>query len=124
MTLGDFLAAQLASREPWNCSTLAADWAVARGHPDFAAAWRSITEPAACEAVPAEAGGLLALWREGIGDGLAKVDGPEAGDIAVLDVLGVEVGGIFTGKRWALRAERGLHFIGAERARVIEAWRP
>lgn len=123
--LGEFLKAQCANGGDWNCSTLAADWAIARGHPDFAAEWRTITDPADCETAPAEAGGLLALWERGIGDGLPVVTGElVAGDIAVVGLGHLEAGAIWTGERWAMRATRGLHFVGPQMVSVIKAWRP
>lgn len=122
--LGTFLKEQCANCSPWNCSTLAADWCVALGYPDFAWAWRDITEAGACEAAPAEGGGLVALWAAGIGDYLTVVDGPpQAGDIAVLNAQGYEAGGIFTGERWAIKAARGLHFIPDGAVKITKAWR-
>lgn len=123
MTLGDFLKAQLANSEPWHCSTMAADWAVARGHPDFAAAWRDVFEPSLCDATAEAGGGLLALWDQGIGDGLPVVQRLEAGDIAVITAMGIEAGAIWTGERWAMRSGRGVTFL-RDGLRVLKAWRP
>lgn len=123
--LGEFLKRECANGAPWNCSTMPADWCLSLGHPDFAAEWRSITEPTACEAVPQEAGGLLALWERGIGDGLPVVTGGlVAGDIAVVCLAHLEAGAIWTGERWAMRAARGLHFVDASMLTVVKAWRP
>lgn len=124
MELGDFLKRELSNAGPWNCSTLAADWCVARGHPDFAAAWRHITDPGHCEAVQSDAGNLVVLWDHGIRDALPAVTRLESGDIAVLAALGLESGAIWTGQRWALRAARGLHFIAPDAVAVVKAWRP
>lgn len=124
MELGDFLKRELSNGSAWNCSTQPADWCVALGHPDFAAAWRDITDPAHCEAVQSDAGNLLALWDHGIGDALPVVDDLAPGDIAVLSALGLEAGGIWTGQRWAIRAPRGLHFVAADALAVVKAWRP
>lgn len=125
MTLGDFLRENLGQAERWNCSTLAADWCVALGHPDFAAEWRDTISPEECEAAPREAGGLVMLWERGIGEALPVATEPyQPGDIAVLAALGMEVGGIWTGEQWAIRRERGL-FFGAPGLFVVrEAWRP
>lgn len=120
--LAAFLKAQCANGDAWNCSTLAADWCLTLGYPDFAAPWRDITDLQACEHAPAQAGGLVELWQIGIGDALAVVDdAPQPGDIAVLTAHGYEAGGIFTGERWAIRAPRCLHFVPAT---IIKAWRP
>ena len=103
---------------------MSADWAVECGHPDFAARWRHITDPVACDTIPLGAGGLVNLWAEGIGDGLPVVEALEPGDIAVVSAFGIEAGAIWTGWRWAIRAARGLHFLGADGVNVVRAWRP
>lgn len=122
MTLGEFLRDQNGRRDPWNCSTLAADWCVALGYPDFAAAWRGVTDPVDCAAVVA--GELLSLWDEGIGDGLPVVDEPDAGDIAVVSAFGQEAGAVYTGGKWALRGERCMHYLAPGQVRVVQIWRP
>lgn len=125
MTLGDFLQMRAASIEPWHCSSMAADWCVSLGHPDFAAAWRGINDVAECEAIQAEAGGLLPLWAVSIGDALPVVAGPLlAGDIAVVRALRSEAGAIWTGARWAIEAERGVHFLAPSMVEALGAWRP
>lgn len=125
MRLGDFLKRELSNGSAWNCSTLPADWCLALGHPDFAAAWRDVTDPTECEAVPRAAGGLVALWDKGIGTALPPVDEPQPGDIAVISALGLEAGAIWTGERWAIRAPRGLHFIASgPHVAIVKAWRP
>lgn len=125
MALADFLKANMGGTEAWNCSTLAADWCVWLGYPDFAAEWRGIVDPAECEAAPREAGGLVVLWTRGIGDALPMAAEPyEPGDIAVLAALGTEAGGIWTGDHWAVKRERGLSFIDPALLVVRKAWRP
>lgn len=125
MKLGDFLVAAAADRGPWNCSTMAADWCVALGYPDFAAEWRGIVDIAECEAVAADAGGLVNLWERGIGGGLPAASEPyQAGDIAVVAAHGLEAGAIFTGERWVFRLPRGIASLPVERAAIVKAWRP
>lgn len=124
MTLGEFLQSRIDDCRPWNCSTLAADWCVELGHRDFAAEWRGLVDEAECTTVQAEAGGLITLWDRGIGGALPVVAEPKQGDIAVLVALGHEVGGIFTGGRWAIRGERKMHFVGQEQSRALKVWRP
>lgn len=124
MTLGDFLVAAAANRGPWNCSTMPADWCVARGHADFAAAWRDHIDDARCDATVREAGSLLSLWELGIGDALPVVDEPQPGDIAVLAAYGMEVGGIFTGDKWATRSPRGVLSIRWPSTGIRKVWRP
>lgn len=122
--LAAFLRRECANPAPWNCSTMPADWCIACGHPDFAAAWRETVEPAACEAAQSGPGGLLALWEEGIGEALPVVDEPRAGDIAVVAAGGAEAGAIFTGERWAIRGQRTVHFIAASALTALKVWRP
>lgn len=121
--LAAFLQGQLSSADPWNCSTMASDWCVACGLPDFAARWRGIVEPSACDAAAQDGGGLLALWDAYIGAGLPVTCDPERGDIAVLDVMGQQVGGVCTGDRWAIKGARTLHMLASDQVRVVKAWR-
>lgn len=119
MELGDFLKNQGGSS--WNCSTMPADWCMALGHPDYAAAWRDITDPHACEATTAH-DGLLTLWQQGIGGALPVVEVLEPGDIAVIALGPLEAGAIWTGERFAIRTAKGLHF--SAEPRLLKAWRP
>lgn len=121
--LPDFLKRQLGNPAAWNCSTIAADWCMELGHPDFAAAWRDTIALDACDAATRDTG-LVALWDAGIGDGLRVVGDPDAGDIAVVEAMGIEAGAIFTGERWVLRGPRGLHWLGQRQVRLLKAWRP
>ncbi|RSV15690.1 hypothetical protein CA235_07510 [Sphingomonas sp. ABOLF] len=115
-----FLAGQTGGE--WNCSTMPADWCVELGHPDFASAWRATLAPVECDA--AAASGLVPLWDAGIAGALPAVEVPQAGDIAVIEAMGLEVGAIFTGARWATRGARTMHYLGAEDVRVLKVWRP
>ena len=124
VTLGEFLRAQAGNAAPWNCSTMPADWCIALGHSDFAEAWRAIVTGDACNAAHAAPGGLVGLWREGIGSTLPHADVPQAGDIAVVHAHGIESGAIFTGGKWAVRGQRCLRLIALDRVRLVEAWRP
>jgi hypothetical protein len=121
--LSAFLKRALDSAAPWNCSTLASDWCVANGHPDFATAWRGVIEPDACDAAAADGGGLLALWDRDIGNGLPATDEPARGDIGVIAIAGLLAGAIFTGERWATQGPRTLHFLAPEQVEVLKAWR-
>lgn len=123
MQLGDFLKGRAGYSGPWNCSTMPADWCIAQGHPDFAARWRNITDAAECDAIQRDHG-LLALWDQGIGDALPVIDEPAAGDIAVIECMGIQAGAIFTGERWAVQGFRCVHFLASEQVAVIKTWRP
>jgi len=123
MTVGDFLLSVTERREPWNCSTMPADWCVALGHPDFAAPWRDVTDPADCDAIAD--GDLLTLWGAGIGNALPVVSPPyRAGDIAVIAHLGLQAGAIFTGERWALQTSTGFAALPLCGDAIVKAWRP
>lgn len=122
--LGLFLRAACADSRPWNCSTLAADWCIAVGKPDFAAEWREIVGDAECADVPAAAGGLIALWDRGIGNALPCVSTLLPGDIAVVRLGEYEAGAIFTGERWAIRGPRCVHFIALQTVEPLKVWRP
>lgn len=37
---------------------------------------------------------------------------------------GLEAGAIFSGERWVLKAQRGLHFLAPDVVEVVKAWRP
>lgn len=121
MTLGDYLVA--ASRRKhtygqWDCCTFPADWCVANGWPDPMAEWRDGYIDAS-----AAADGLLPLFAAGMfGAGLPAVSEPSEGDVGVISVFNQEAGAIFTGKRWALVAPRGLAFISADPSIVLKAW--
>lgn len=123
--VGYFLKGYLGRPEPWNCSTLVADWLVACGYPDFAGRFRHVTDDAECERVPAGYGGLAIMWESLFLGRLPRADEPWiAGDVAVVRLRAFEAGAIFTGERWALRSPRGLHFAAVDQVDVAEAWRP
>lgn len=123
MSLAEFLSSVAAQRKPWNCSTMPADWCRVLGHPDFAARWRDVVNPAECETIAG--GDLLSLWDEGIGDALPVVTAPFlAGDIAVIRRLGLQAGAIFTGARWAVQSEHGLAALPLLDSAIVKAWRP
>lgn len=126
--LGEYLRAAAARRrEPgiWDCAAFPADWAMANGHPDPMAAWRGAyaSESGAIDLIDA-AGSLCALFERGMTSaGLERVGEPEPGDIGVLQVLGEQAGAVYTGKRWALVADRGLAFASIEPEHVLQIWR-
>lgn len=124
MTLGEFLR-EAAAPGPWNCSTMPADWCVALGHPDFAAAWRDTTDEVECETAAVDAGGLAILWGRGIGEALPMVEPPfQAGDIGVICTCGLEAGAIYTGERWAVRTPKGVSCAALPDDVIVVAWRP
>lgn len=123
MMLGEFLHGVAESSDPWNCSTMPADWCVSRGYPDFAAAWRDITDPDECEALAG--GDLLSLWDLGIGKALLPATSPYVrGDIAVIGRAGLQAGAIFTGERWAIQTATGFAALPLADSAIMKAWRP
>jgi hypothetical protein len=119
--LGEFL------RAVWDCCAFPAEWAVACGHPDPMADWRgAYTTDAGGLDIAERAGGLVPLFERGFGGaGLHDVTGdPREGDIGVVDILGAEAGAVFTGRRWAVVAERGLAFASLDAECVKRVWRP
>lgn len=127
--LGDFLRTSAARRRvpgEWDCCTFPAAWAIANGFADPMADWRGryATETQALDLI-AEAGGLADLFVRG----MAAANIPEAtgefqpGDIGVVQLLGEQAGAVYTGKRWALVADRGMAFASIDRQYVVRAWR-
>lgn len=88
------------------------------------AMWRgSYSTEADAEALIGDAGGLVSMFADAL-CACPVVDQPQAGDIGVVEVMGEQAGAIFTGKRWALVADRGLAFASLDPAHVLRAWRP
>jgi hypothetical protein len=133
MMLGEYL--QGAMRETWgwggrpgiDCCKLGARWVVACGHPDPMAFLHPLydSERSALLTIR-RGGGLVPLWTHGMADaGVPEVDDPSAGVVGVLEVPTEDqidqAVGIFTGERWAVRQQAGMHFGPAEPLRM---WRP
>lgn len=107
MMLGEYL--DLAARTRWkagehDCSAWPARWA-GISIPRYA------TDEQGEQLIRA-AGGLLPLWRQCIGGALPEVDAPRTGDVGIIEAIGqagpVQVGAIFTGRRWAFLSPKGL----------------
>lgn len=118
MNLGDYLV-EAARREHligvWDCAIFPAEWIVACGHPDPMAGWRGSYS---------EADDVARLCSEAMAAaGIPETDDPREGDVGVIDIFGRRAGAIFTGRRWALVATRGLAFASLEPANVVKAWR-
>lgn len=129
--LGQFLADGAARRrEPgaWDCCTFPAAWALEAGCADPMAAWRGeYSSEVEAEFLIADAGGLDVLFAQGMAAaGIPTVEGEpyRMGDIGVVRLLDDYAGAIFTGRRWAFVADRGLAFVSLDADCVIAAWRP
>lgn len=126
--LGAFLGERLAwprQAGSWDCCTFPAEWAMACGFADPMAEYRgTYATEAEAEDILARAGGLLGIFGAGLeGVGARPVEHAQAGDIGIIALLGQEAGAIYTGRRWAFVAERGLGFASLEPAAVARIWR-
>ncbi|SMD05656.1 hypothetical protein SAMN06272759_1309 [Novosphingobium sp. B1] len=122
LMLGDYLAEAARKKHVYglhDCCTFPCDWVVLNGWPDPMASWRG----GYVDDAPAR-GGLLDIFARGMdGVGLPRTQNLMEGDVGVLTLLGQEAGAIFTGRRWALVAPRGMAFTTANPSIVIAAWR-
>ncbi|BEV00066.1 DUF6950 family protein [Novosphingobium olei] len=119
--LGEFLQEVAHRRREigvWDCCTFPAAWLMWRGLPDPMADFRGTYDG------NDEATDLVEAFEIAASSvGLVGVNDPREGDIGVVSVLGHQAGAIFTGKRWALVADRGLAFASVERECVWKVWR-
>lgn len=78
------------------------------------------------EALTEQAGGLLVLFAPGMdAAGVPPATAPwQAGDVAVVSLLGQQAGAIYTGARWAFVAPRGLAFVSLDDDCVLQGWGP
>ncbi|GLT02720.1 hypothetical protein GCM10007897_41420 [Sphingobium jiangsuense] len=110
----------------WDCCAMPAAWAMECGWPDPMKYWRGAysTEEMGLAFIK-DAGGLVALFDCGMASaGIPRVDGePMEGDIGVLSVGEHQAGAVFTGKRWAMVADRGLAVASIDPACVLALWR-
>lgn len=122
VTLGEYLAAAARRKYAlgtWDCAVFPADWVVMNGYPDPLAEWRG---QYATDDVGES--GLIDLFADGAdAAGLIGTDEPREGDVGVISMLGQQAGGIFTGRRWAVVAPRGLACTSLEAECVLKAWR-
>lgn len=124
MDLGSYLA-QAARRKHqlgiWDCCIFPADWVVANGWGDPMADWRgTYTSEAAADAH----GGLDELFLAGCERiGLPLVATPLSGDVGLIEVGKQRAGAIFTGRRWAFVAPRGLAVASIDAKHISGIWR-
>lgn len=123
--LGEYLAD--VGGKPWvwgaaDCCTFPADWLILCGRSDPMAKWRgAYSDEASCAALIDDAGGLLPLWIEGLGE--PDYCEPVMGDVAVVQMWGHSAGAIYTGKRWAVRSVRGWAAASFAADDVLAVWR-
>jgi hypothetical protein len=108
-----------------DCCTFPANWAIECGWPDPMAAWRgAYRSEAEAEALIFDAGGLVALFTVGmLSAGIPESQTLVVGDVGVVSLLGEEAGAIFTGKRWAFVADRGIACASLEPGAILRCWR-
>lgn len=127
--LGEFLRDAAHRRREagvWDCCTFPAAWAIEGGYPDPMAAWRgAYASETEAEQLIAEAGDLAALYARGMAEaGVPEAEGdPQPGDIGIVQLLGEQAGAVYTGKRWALVADRGMAFASIDRGCIVRFWR-
>lgn len=126
--LGAFLQANLARRRDagtWDCCGMPAEWSMALGTADPMAAWRGLyASDVEAEEILAREGGLAGIFGAGLeGVGWQPVTEPQAGDVGVVALLDDEAGALYTGRRWAFVATRGLGFASLERDAISHIWR-
>lgn len=109
----------------FDCCTFPADWCIASGLPDPMAHWRASydTEDEALVFIR-EAGGLVKLFDCGMSSaGISRrVGEPVAGDLGVIRIGEHEAGAIFTGRRWAFVAKRGVGFASIDPDFIVAVW--
>lgn len=112
-----------------DCCTFPADWALLRLGQDPMVHLRGTysTEEEA-RAIVEEAGDLVALWSDVLsGLDISEASDPREGDVGVITVLGeagpIANGSIFTGRRWAFLAPRGLFVSSIGPAEILKVWR-
>jgi len=126
--LGEFLRERLAwprRAAEWDCCALPAAWGLFLGLGDAMAAWRGVysTEAEAVDIV-ARSGGLAGIFGAGLESvGAYRVNEAQSGDVGVIALQGEEAGAIYTGRRWAFVAERGLGFVTLRPDAVPFIWR-
>lgn len=102
-----------------------AAWSIACGTADPMAAWRgAYATDVEAEEILAREGGLAGIFGAGLeGVGWEPVNEPQAGDVGVVALLDDEAGAIYTGRRWAFVATRGLGFTSLDRDAISHIWR-
>jgi hypothetical protein len=123
MHLGDYLTLAGKRRHQigiWDCCIFPSDWAVLNGWPDPMASWRGTY---ASENAADARGGMEEAFAAGMEQaGLSLTVEPMPGDIGLIDLIGTKAGAIWTGRRWAFVAQRGLGVASIEPQFIIASW--
>jgi hypothetical protein len=132
MRVGEYLSRASKRSFKWrdhDCCTFGADWVRLRWGADPMAAWRGrYANEEEAQAIIEAHEGLIELATTGMRSiGIEPSEDPaREGDVGIVAVIG-EYGltansGIFTGRRWAFLAPRGLFVSSIDPAHVLRVW--
>jgi hypothetical protein len=121
-----------AAKLPWqwgaqDCTTHPGDWVWGLTGRDPIERWRGYSTDVEAEELISRAGGLLALWEQGLAGIMRRVETADPGDIGLIRMPGedgelIEIGAIFTGKRWSFRSPRGVGAVSLDPENVVAIW--
>jgi hypothetical protein len=106
-----------------DCGLFAADCVLAMTDTDPAALYRgqyADEERARATMLALAGGGLRAAWTRALGPAMNNVRMARRGDVALVEIGGVEAAGIVVGSRVACTTEGGLVMVPAHR--IVAAW--
>lgn len=106
-----------------DCGLFAADCVLAMTDTDPAALYRGqyVDEAGARDTLwLISGGGLRAAWTKALGPAMNNVKMARRGDVALVEIGGVEAAGIVAGSRVACLSEVGLAMVPAHR--IVAAW--
>lgn len=130
MGLGEYLEREAARPWAWgsaDCCTLPADWVFAETGHDPMCQWRGYTTEADAELLIAEAGGLEAMWSDGLAPIMYRTDAASLGSVGIIllpDRHGdlSQIGAIFSGRRWMFRTPHGIGGASIDPDNVLAIW--
>lgn len=122
-SLDDYMARMASIPFEWgalDCAKFIAGWMVDNGLPDFSEPFGAYDEARGAEMI-AGFGGVLGVAEHGL-QSLSVTTEPKRGDVGVVTLLGIAEPfmAIFTGKRWAMKSDKG---VLCTRATCLKAWR-
>jgi hypothetical protein len=125
--LSAFLRSQAQQLFQWgvrDCGLIMADWVMASGRPDPAAAIRGKYDSAeSCLIICAAPDYQTAITAIADGAGLPRTEDPWDGDIGVVDIPKIgAMGAIMTNGSWAFRTATGITWSKAAPGRLLTAW--
>lgn len=127
--LGEYLRA--ASARPWewgahDCCCFPADWVLGQTGVDPLAQWRGYSTAREAYQLIKDAGGLSELWAIGLEKVGILTATPAIGDVGVIKAQSEsgmdEIGGIFTGDRWAFVGSNGLSCVPSDERAIVAVW--